>query len=49
MNRDFSLKDTIDVATYIGFKKFVVNNFSFSMDEFFSSKFSENFLRKAKN
>lgn len=47
-NRDFSLKDTIDAATYIGFVKFVTNNFTFSMDEFFSSIFIEKFLKKAK-
>jgi L-2-hydroxyglutarate oxidase len=47
-NRDFSLKDTIDAATYIGFIKFVANNFAFSMDEFFSSIFIESFLKKAK-
>jgi L-2-hydroxyglutarate oxidase len=47
-NRDFSLKDTIDAATYIGFMKFVANNFAFSMDEFFSSIFIEKFLIKAK-
>ena len=47
-NRDFSFKDTIDSATYIGFIKFVTNNFAFSMDEFFSSIFIEKFLKKAK-
>ena len=47
-NRDFSFKDTIDAATYIGFIKFVANNFAFSMDEFFSSIFIEKFLKKAK-
>jgi L-2-hydroxyglutarate oxidase len=47
-NRDFSMKDTIDAATYIGFIKFVANNFAFSMDEFFSSIFIEKFLKKAK-
>jgi L-2-hydroxyglutarate oxidase len=47
-NRDFSFKDTIDATTYIGFMKFVANNFAFSMDEFFSSIFIEKFLKKAK-
>lgn len=47
-NRDFSFKDTIDAATYIGFIKFVANNFAFSIDEFFSSMFIEKFLKKAK-
>jgi L-2-hydroxyglutarate oxidase len=47
-NTDFSLKDTIDSATYSGFLKFVTNNFAFSMDEFFSSLFIEKFLKKAK-
>jgi L-2-hydroxyglutarate oxidase len=47
-NRDFSFKDTIDAATYIGFINFVANNFVFSMDEFFSSIFIEKFLKKAK-
>lgn len=47
-NKDFSFKDTIDSATYIGFLKFVTNNFAFSMNEFFSSLFIEQFLKKAK-
>lgn len=47
-NKDFSLKDTIDSATYSGFIKFVTNNFAFSMNEFFSSLFIEKFLNKAK-
>jgi L-2-hydroxyglutarate oxidase len=47
-NKDFSFKDTIDSATYSGFLKFVTNNFAFSMNEFFSSLFIEQFLKKAK-
>ncbi len=47
-NKDFSFKDTIDSATYSGFLKFVINNFAFSMNEFFSSLFIEQFLKKAK-
>lgn len=47
-NKDFSFIDTIDSATYSGFLKFVTNNFAFSMNEFFSSLFIEQFLKKAK-
>ncbi len=47
-NTDFSLKDTLDSLTYIGFLKFIKNNFSFSMKELGSSLFIEQFLRKAK-
>ncbi len=47
-NMDFSIKDTLDSVTYIGFLKFIKNNFMFSMNELKSSLFISEFLKKAK-
>jgi L-2-hydroxyglutarate oxidase len=47
-NKDFSLKDTLDAVTYVGFLKFLKNNFMFSMNELKSSLFIAEFLKKAK-
>jgi (S)-2-hydroxyglutarate dehydrogenase len=47
-NKDFSLKDTFDSLTYIGFLNFITKNFAFSMNEFGSSLSTSLFLKKAK-
>ena len=47
-NTDFSLKDTADTLTYLGFYKFILNNFKFSMNEFSSSFFREVFIRRTR-
>ena len=47
-NTDISIKDTLDSITYIGFIKFITQNFAFSMNELSSSLFIEQFLKKAK-
>ena len=47
-NKEFSLKDTLDAVTYVGFLKFIKNNFMFSMNELKSSLFIAEFLKKAK-
>ncbi len=47
-NKDFSLKDTLDAVTYSGFLKFIMNNFTFSINELKSSLFISDFLKKAK-
>lgn len=47
-NLDFSFKDTIDAVTYVGFLKFIKNNFAFSLNELKSSLFISDFLKKAR-
>lgn len=47
-NRDFSLRDTLDAATYKGFLSFLTKNLAFSMGEFYSSVNPAAFLAKAK-
>ncbi|MEE1884697.1 L-2-hydroxyglutarate oxidase [Pedobacter flavus] len=47
-NRDISIKDTLESATYIGFLNFLRKNFSFSMGEFYSSLSTSAFLKKAR-
>ena len=42
------MTDKVDAATYIGFIKFVANNYSFSMDQFFSLIFIAKFFKKNK-
>ena len=46
-NFDFSVKDFLDVITYKGMINFVKNNFSFALNEFYSSLFLESFIKKA--
>lgn len=45
---DFSIKDALDILTYSGFQKFIVNNFSFTFSELISSLSKSKFLAKAK-
>lgn len=45
---DFSLKETLDYLTYLGFSKFILNNFKFCLGEFYSSVSAESFISKAK-
>lgn len=47
-NKDISLKDTLESATYIGFLNFLRKNFAFSMGEFYSSISTQAFLKKAR-
>lgn len=47
-NKDISVKDTIESATYIGFLNFLRKNFVFSMGEFYSSISTQAFLKKAR-
>lgn len=46
-NKDFSLKDTLDSLSYIGFLRFIKDNFMFSLNELKSSLFIADFLKKA--
>ena len=46
-NKDFSFLDAIDSITYRGFLRFIMNNFSFSFNEFKSSLFIKDFIKKA--
>lgn len=46
-NSDISLRDIADYASYVGFQRFIMKNFTFSMGEFFSSLSANAFLRKA--
>ena len=48
VNTDFSLKDTAETLSYIGFYKFILKNFKFSMNEFSSSFFREVFIRRTR-
>jgi L-2-hydroxyglutarate oxidase len=43
----FSLKDTLDSITYPGLQRFIIQNFRFSVNEFKSSLFIEDFIAKA--
>jgi L-2-hydroxyglutarate oxidase len=47
-NTDFSLNDSIDSLTYLGFINFISKNFKFSLNELKSSIFMSSFLNKAK-
>ena len=44
----FSIKDSYESLTYKGLQRFILNNFSFAFDEFKSSLFLNNFVKKAK-
>ena len=44
----FSLKDSCESLTYKGLQKFILHNFSFAFDEFKSSLFLNDFVKKAK-
>lgn len=46
-NSEFSLKDTVESLTYKGFLNFLFSNFRFSLGEFRSSLFQEEFIKKA--
>lgn len=45
-NTDISLADTIDAMSYKGMLKFISKNFSFSMNEFFTSLSMQSFVKK---
>ena len=45
---NFSLKDSYESLTYKGLQKFILHNFSFAFDEFKSSLFLNDFVKKAK-
>ena len=45
---NFSLKDSYESLTYKGLQKFILHNFSFAFDEFKSSLFLKDFVKKAK-
>ena len=47
-NTEISFKDSFDSLTYEGLIKFVLNNFSFSLNEFKSSMSKNIFIKKAK-
>jgi len=44
----FSIKDSYESLTYKGLQKFILHNFSFAFDEFKSSLFLNDFVKKAK-
>ncbi|MDA9852233.1 L-2-hydroxyglutarate oxidase [Flavobacteriaceae bacterium] len=44
----FSVKDSYESLTFKGLQKFIFNNFSFAFDEFKSSVFLTDFVKKAK-
>jgi (S)-2-hydroxyglutarate dehydrogenase len=43
----FSLKDTLESLSYVGLQRFLLKNFSFAFQEFRSSLFLKNFVKKA--
>lgn len=45
---NFSIKDSYESLTYKGLQKFILHNFSFAFDEFKSSLFLKDFVKKAK-
>lgn len=47
-NLDFSLRDSFESLTYLGFNNFLLKNFSFAINEFASSCSKRAFISKAK-
>ena len=47
-NTDFSVRDSFDSLSYVGFHNFIKNNFKFALGEFSSSLSKKAFINKAK-